>query len=66
MNIKNIIKLNTGGQWITSPAAEEQIFCREMFSQEHIEIKEMVYNFAENKILPKINEIEKLDEKLSK
>jgi len=66
MNIKNIIKLNTGGQWITSPAAEEQIFCREMFSQEHIEIKEMVYNFAENKILPKVNEIEKLDEKLSK
>ena len=66
MNIKNIIKLSTGGQWITSPAAEEQIFCREMFSQEHIEIKEMVYNFAENKILPKINEIEKLDEKLSK
>ena len=66
MNIKNIIKLSTGGQWITSPAAEEHIFCREMFSQEHIEIKEMVYNFAENKILPKINEIEKLDEKLSK
>ena len=66
MNIKNIIKLSTGGQWITSPAAEEQIFCREMFSQEHIEIKEMVYNFAENKILPKVNEIEKLDEKLSK
>ena len=36
MNIKEIIKLKTGGQWLVSPAAKDKIFCRELFSEEHL------------------------------
>ena len=66
MNIRNIIQLKTGGLWLVKPAAEETIFCRESFTEEHSEIKELAFKFAEDKILPKIKDIEKLDEKLSR
>jgi len=66
MNIKDMIQLKTGGQWLISPAAQERIFCRESFSDEHSEIEKMVLDFAKNTILPNVGEIEKLDEGLSR
>ena len=66
MNIKNLIQLKTGGQWLVSPTAEEKIFCRESFSDEHNEIENMVMDFAKDNILPNVDKIEKLDEELSR
>ena len=66
MNIKDIINIKTGGQWLVSPTAEEKIFCRELFSDEHKEIESMILNFAGEEIFPNIQKIEKLDEKFSR
>ena len=66
MNIKEIIKLKTGGQWLVTPAAKEKIFCRELFSEEHREIEKMVLNFAETTISPSVDKLECLDEELSR
>jgi len=66
MNIKEIIKLKTGGQWLVSPAAKDKIFCRELFSEEHREIEKMVLHFAETTISPSIDKLECLDEELSR
>ena len=45
MNIKEILDLKIGGQWLVSPAANETILCRESFSQEHKDIEKMVLKF---------------------
>ena len=66
MNIKEIIKLKTGGQWLVSPAAKDKIFCRELFSEEHREIEKMVLNFAETTISPSVDKLEHLNEELSR
>ena len=66
MNIKEILNIKTGGQWLIAPAAEEKIFCRELFSEEHKEIEKMVFSYAKEKIYPNIKNIEKLDEDLSR
>ena len=66
MNVREKLLLNTGGQWLVSPVATKQIFCRETFTEEHKEIKKMVFEFTENKIYPNIEKIDKLDENLSK
>ena len=66
MNVREKLQLNSGGQWLVSPAATKQIFCRETFTEEHKEIKKMVFEFTENKIYPNIEKIDKLDENLSK
>ena len=66
MNIKDIINIKTGGQWLVSPTAEEKIFCRELFSDEHKEIESMILNFAGEEIFPNIQKIEKLDEEFSR
>ena len=66
MNVREKLQLNTGGQWLVSPVATKQIFCRETFTEEHKEIKKMVFKFTENKIYPNIEKIDKLDENLSK
>lgn len=66
MNIKEIIQLKTGGQWLVSHAAKDKIFCRELFSEEHREIEKMVLNFAEATISPSIDKLECLDEELSR
>ncbi len=66
MNIRDTIQIKSGGQWLVSPIKKDKIFCREMFSEEHLEIKNMVYEFASEKILPNVRDIEKLDEKLSR
>ena len=64
MNIKELIKLKTGGQWLVSPAAKDKIFCRELFSEEHREIEKMVLNFAETTISPSLEKLECSDEEL--
>ena len=66
MNIRDNLKLNTGGQWLVSSVADDIIFCRERFSDEHRQIEKMIFDFAENTILPKVRELEKLDENLSR
>jgi len=66
MNIRDNIKLNTGGAWLISSVANDIIFCRERFSDEHRQIEKMIFDFAENTILPKVSDIEKLDENLSR
>ena len=66
MNIKEILDLKIGGQWLVSPAAKETIFCRERFSQEHKDIEKMVLKFASERITPNIQKIEKLDENFSR
>jgi len=66
MNVREKLQLNSGGQWLVSPVATKQIFCRETFTEEHKEIKKMVFEFTENKIYPNIKKIDKLDENLSK
>ena len=45
MNIKEILDLKIGGQWLVSPAANETILCRESFTQEHRDIEKMVLKF---------------------
>ena len=50
MNIKEILDLKIGGQWLVSPAAKETILCRENFSQEHKDIEKMVLKFVSEKI----------------
>lgn len=66
MNIREIMQLKTGGQWIASPAAKETIFCRELFSEEHRAIEKMVLDFAESTISPVVDKLENLDEDLSR
>ena len=66
MNIKEIINLKIGGQWLVSPAAEDVIFCRERFSDEHREIEKMIFEFAEDTISPSVQDIEELNEDLSR
>ena len=61
MNIKKILDLKIGGQWLVSPAANENIFCRESFSQDHKDIEKMVLEFAGEKIFPNVRKIENLD-----
>ena len=66
MNIREILNLKVGGQWLVSPSAEETIFCREMFSEDHKDIEKMVLEFASDKIYPNVYKIESLDENLSR
>ena len=66
MNIREILNLKVGGQWLVSPSAEETIFCREMFSEDHKDIEKMVLEFASDKIYPNVYKIESLDEDLSR
>ena len=66
MNIREILNLKVGGQWLVSPSAEETIFCREMFSEDHKDIEKMVLEFASDKIYPNLHGIESLDESLSR
>ena len=60
------LQLKTGGQWLVMPTSEHEIFCRESFSDEHREIEDMVFKFSENRISPNVQNIEKLDENLSR
>ena len=48
------------------PSAEDFVFCRESFSEEHKDIEQLVLKFASEQIYPNIRKIEKLDEKLSR
>ena len=66
MDIRGKIQLKTGGQWLVSNVGEKEIFCRERFSEEHIEIEKMVKQFSKDRIYPNIEKIDKLDEELSK
>ena len=59
MNIKEILDLKIGGQWLVSPVANETILCRESFSHEHKDIEKMVLKFVSERIHPNIKKIEK-------
>ena len=66
MDIKDILQIKTGGQWLVNTINNRTIFCREMFSEEHNEIKNMISQFAQERIFPNVQNIEKLDEDLSR
>ena len=59
-------KEKKGGQWLLSPVAHDTILCRETFTDEHRQIEKMVFDFAEDNILPVVKVIEELNEELSR
>ena len=64
--MKSKPKVKKGGQWLLSPVAQDTIFCREKFTDEHQQIEKMVFDFAEDTILPQVKDIEKFSEDLSR
>ena len=64
--MKSKPKVKRGGQWLLSPVAQDTIFCREKFTDEHQQIEKMVFDFAEDTILPQVKDIEELSEDLSR
>ncbi len=64
MDIIEILHIKTGGHWLVTPSTDKTIFCREMFSEEHNDIKKMIFQFSEDRIFPNVQNIEKLDEDL--
>ena len=64
--MNNKPKIKKGGQWLLSPAAQHTIFSRETFTDEHRQIEKMVFDFAEDTILPQVKDIEELNEDLSR
>ena len=62
MDIREILHIKTGGHWLVTPSTDKTIFCREMFSEEHNDIKKMIFQFSEDRIFPNVQNIEKLDE----
>ena len=64
MDIREILHIKTGGHWLVTPSTDKTIFCREMFSEEHNDIKKMIFQFSEDRIFPNVQNIEKLDENL--
>ena len=51
MNVREKLQLNSGGQWLVSPVATKQIFCRETFTEEHKEIKKWFLNLLRIKFI---------------
>ncbi len=66
MNQFKKLKLKTGGQWLVTSTKEENIFCRETFTEQHKDIENLINDFAKNKIFPNVYNLDKLNEKLSK
>ena len=64
MDIREILHIKTGGHWLVTPSTDKTIFCREMFSEEHNDIKKMIFQFSKDRIFPNVQNIEKLDEDL--
>ena len=64
MDIREILHIKSGGHWLVTPSTDKTIFCREMFSEEHNDIKKMIFQFSEDRIFPNVQNIEKLDEDL--
>ena len=56
--MNNKQKIKKGGQWLLSPVAQYTIFSRETFTDEHRQIEKMVFDFAEDTILPQVKDIE--------
>ncbi len=52
--MNNKQKIKKGGQWLLSPTAQHTIFSRETFTDEHRQIEKMVFDFAEDTILPRL------------
>ena len=58
-------KIKTGGTFLTNVVGSEQVFCKELFSDEEKMIYEAMRDFATNELLPlSQNELNKKDEKL--
>ncbi|MCF7796345.1 MAG: acyl-CoA dehydrogenase family protein [Lentisphaeria bacterium] len=58
--------MHKGGKFLTIPITEEEIFTREKFTEEQHDFFNMVKDFAESTIAPITDEIDKLDEALSR
>ena len=58
-------KIKTGGTFLTNVVGSEEVFCKELFSEEEKMIYEAMRDFATNELLPlSQNELNKKDEKL--
>jgi len=58
--------MKTGGAFLTTRVAEEEVFTREQLSAEQQEIARTVEQFATGRILPNKSQIEKFDKELSR
>ena len=58
-------KIKTGGTFLTNIVGSEEVFCKELFSEEEKMIYEAMRDFATNELLPlSQNELNEKDEKL--
>lgn len=58
--------MHKGGKFLTTPITESEIFTREKFSEEQHDFFNMVKDFAESTLTPISDEIDKLNEELSR
>ncbi|MDH3746408.1 MAG: acyl-CoA dehydrogenase family protein, partial [Acidobacteriota bacterium] len=58
-------KLDDGGAFLLTPV-EGEVFCRERFSEEQVEIERMVRDFATERIAPQRDELAAHNEKLTR
>ena len=65
MNEPILTSMKTGGQWLVSSVSDTTIFCRESFTNDHKDIENMVKEFANDRIYPNVEAIDKLDKDLS-
>ncbi|MEL6924235.1 MAG: acyl-CoA dehydrogenase family protein, partial [Bacteroidota bacterium] len=58
--------LMKGGAFLLQPTASDDIFTSEEFSEEQQMVKDMVMDFINNRIAPNFEQLEKMDNALSK
>ena len=58
--------MKTGGSFLVQPVGSEKIFTREDFSEEMIEIDQMVSSFVKERLLPMRESIDKYDPELTR
>jgi len=58
--------MNKGGAFLTTPFGVDEIFTREKWSTEHHEFFNAIKDFSAKAIAPRVDDIEKLDEQLTR
>ncbi len=58
--------MNKGGEFLTTPFGVDEIFTREKWSDDQKEFFEAIQSFAREAVVPRSDDIEKLDEELSR
>jgi alkylation response protein AidB-like acyl-CoA dehydrogenase len=60
---KNTVQ--TGGHFLIQSVRDDEVYCREKFTEEHRDIEQMVKEFGKERIYPNKDQIEKYDKDLS-